>query len=101
MLGYRIECPDFWERPNEYDGYAVALTREETQQRFSLIEIKEMFEDGCKLYEYYLENVHEVRGEYTITKDNVIERNEVSYKKIWNNWKELDNIMEKINKNEQ
>lgn len=101
MLAYRIEHSDYWKRPNEYDGYAVALTKEETQHRFSLTEIKEMFEDGCKLYEYYLGNVHEVRGEYAITKDDVIERKEVSYKKIWNNWQALDDVMDKINENKQ
>lgn len=99
MLAYRIEHSDYWERPNKYNKYAVVFTKEDAYHRFSLTEIKEMFEDGCKLYEYYLENVHEVRGEYAITKDDVIERKEVSYKIIWNNWRALDGIMDQINKN--
>lgn len=81
MQVYRVERPDYWERTKE--EVAVALIKEEIQQRFSATEFLEWYEEGYRLYEYCLDNSNVTRGECIVTKDNVAERSEVSYKKIW------------------
>ena len=81
MQVYRVERPDYWERTKE--EVAVALTKEEILQRFSVTEFLEWFEEGYRLYEYYLDSTNVTRGECVVTKDNVAERIEVSYMKIW------------------
>lgn len=81
MQVYRIEHPDYWDRTTE--EVVVALTEEELRQRFSITEIKEFYKDGFRLYEYYLDDANETRGECIVTKDDITNRTEVSYKKIW------------------
>lgn len=83
MRVYRVERPDYWKRTNE--EVAVALTKEEIQQRLSATEFKEWYKEGYRLYEYYLDDTNATRGERIVSKDNVPERSEVSYKKIWSN----------------
>ena len=84
MIAYRIEEPEYWDITPEED--AVALTKEEMHQRFTVQEIREFYNDGYRLYEYRLQNTHETRGEYVITKDNIIHRIEIPYKEIWSDY---------------
>lgn len=82
MYAYRIENHNYWDTVDADE--TVALTKEELKQRFSVADIRELFKEGYKLYEYLLDMEATSRGEFIITKNDIKDRNEISYKKIWN-----------------